>query len=32
MRLASPYALLFLLCVPVLLYLRHRQRHSVAVR
>jgi Ca-activated chloride channel family protein len=32
MRLASPYALLFLLCVPVLLYLRQRQRHSVAVR
>lgn len=32
MRLASPYALLFLLCVPVLLYLRHRQRYSVAVR
>jgi Ca-activated chloride channel family protein len=31
MRLASPYALLFLLCVPVLLYLRQRQRHSVAV-
>jgi Ca-activated chloride channel family protein len=31
MRLASPYALLFLLCVPVLLYLRQRQRYSVAV-
>ena len=31
MRLASPYALLFLLCVPVLFYLRQRQRYSVAV-
>jgi Ca-activated chloride channel homolog len=32
MRLASPYALLLLLFVPVLLYLRQRQRQSVAVR
>jgi Ca-activated chloride channel family protein len=32
MRLASPYALLLLLCVPVLLYLWPRQRSSVAVR
>jgi Ca-activated chloride channel family protein len=32
MSLASPYALIFLLCVPVLLYLRQRQRYSVAVR
>jgi Ca-activated chloride channel family protein len=31
MRLASPYALIFLLCVPALLYLRQRQRDSVAV-
>src|ERR1051325_3948217 len=32
MRLASPYALLLLVFVPVLLYLRQRQRYSVAVR
>ena len=32
MRLASPYALLLLLFVPVLLYLCQRQRYSVAVR
>jgi Ca-activated chloride channel homolog len=32
MRLASPYALLLLLFVPVLLYLRQLQRQSVAVR
>jgi Ca-activated chloride channel homolog len=32
MRLASPYALLLLLFVPVLLYRRHQQRYSVAVR
>ena len=32
MRLASPYALLLLLFVPVLLYLRHQQWYSVAVR
>jgi Ca-activated chloride channel family protein len=32
MRLASPYALLLLLLVPVLLYLYQQQRYSVAVR
>ena len=32
MRLASPYALLLLLSVPLFLYLRQRQRYSVAVR
>ena len=32
MRLASPYALLLLLFVPLLLYLCQRQRYSVAVR
>ena len=32
MRLASPYALLLLLFVPVLLYLCQQQRYSVAVR
>ena len=32
MRLASPYALLLLLFVPVLLYLYQQQRYSVAVR
>jgi Ca-activated chloride channel homolog len=32
MRLASPYALLLLLFVPILLYLRRQQRYSVAVR
>ncbi len=32
MRLASPYALLLLLFVPLFLYLCHRQRYSVAVR
>src|SRR5262245_350943 len=32
MRLASPYALLLLLFVPVFLYLRQRRRSSVAVR
>ena len=32
MRWASPYALLLLLCVPVLLYLCQRRRYSVAVR
>src|SRR5262252_737254 len=32
MRLASPYALLLLLFVPALLYLRHQRRYSVAVR
>ena len=31
MRLASPYALLLLLFVPVFLYLCQRQRYSVAV-
>ena len=32
MRLASPYALLLLLFVPILLYRRQRQQYSVAVR
>src|SRR5437867_11390663 len=32
MRLASPYALLILLLVPILLYLYQQQRSSVAVR
>lgn len=32
MRLASPYALVLLLVVPLLLYLRQRQHHTTAVR
>ena len=32
MRLASPYALLLLLLVPVLLYLRHQPQYTVALR